>query len=98
MAQKSDFTVMLFYSNINRQSIKTRITINEFMEKYKCQHKVSFKEVDYEHEKDLSQKYKVMGTPTVLFLKNGNLLQRHFGEITSGEFKSIIDGVTAELV
>jgi hypothetical protein len=79
---------------MNQQSIKTRVTINDFMEKNQCVHKVTIKEIDYEQEKDLSNNYGVMGTPAVLLLKNGILLKRHFGEITSNELESLFDDVS----
>lgn len=93
MSQKSECTIMLFYSNFNRQSLKTRVAIHEFIEIHRHRFKIRTKEVNYDIEKNLSQKYGVMGTPAMLFLKNGILIRRHLGEITPKEFKSIIEGI-----
>lgn len=93
MDQKLNYTVMLFYSNINQVSLKTRVMINKFMDTHHYPVKISIQEIDYEQEKNLSQLYGIMGTPAILFLKNGSLMRRHFGEVTPEEFKIIMDGI-----
>jgi len=90
MVQKLNYTIMLFYSNINEDSLKARVMIKKFMETYGDSLKITIKEINFELEKELSYKFGVMGTPAVIFLKNGILIRRHFGEITQEEFKSII--------
>jgi thioredoxin-related protein len=81
---------MFFYSNINQESLKTRVLINEFMKTHYWQYQIQIEEVDYDREIIVSQQYGVTGTPALLFLKNRKLIRRHFGEITAEEFKSII--------
>ena len=68
--------------------------MHEFIDKHLQRFKIRIKEVNYETEKNLSQKYGVMGTPAILFLKNGHLIRRHFGEITPEEFRSIVEGIS----
>jgi thioredoxin-related protein len=94
MSQKLEYTIMLFYSNFNEESLKTRIAMYEFIDKYRHHFKIKAKEINYDIEKNLSQKYGVMGTPVMLFLKNGILIRRHFGEITFQDFKSITEGIS----
>jgi thioredoxin-related protein len=94
MSQKLEYTIMLFYSNFNEESLKTRVAMYEFIDKHRHRFKIRAKEVNYDIEKSLSQKYGVMGTPVLLFLKNGILIRRHFGEITPEEFKSFIEGIS----
>lgn len=94
MPGKPEYTVMLFFSNINQESLKIRLMIKEFMETHYYPFKVDVKEVNYDQDKSLSHQYGVMGTPALLMFKNQNLVRRHFGEITPEEFKSIIDGVS----
>jgi thioredoxin-related protein len=93
MDQKLKYTIMLFYSNINQISLKTRVMINKFMNSNEYPVKITLQEVDYDQDKSLSLQYGVMGTPAILFLKNGSLIRRLFGEITQEEFRIIIEGI-----
>ena len=67
--------------------------MHEFIDKHRHRFEIRAEEVNYDLEKNVSQKYGVMGTPEVLFLQNGILIRRHFGEITPKEFKSILEGI-----
>jgi len=91
MPDKPKCTVMFFYSNVNQESIKTRVLINEFMKTHYGRYQIQIEEVNYDKEIIVSRQYGVTGTPALLFLKNQKLIRRHFGEITAEEFQSIID-------
>lgn len=93
MDQKLKYTIVLFYSNINRLSLETRVMINKFMKKHPYPIKIAIQEVEYEQNKILTQQYGIMGTPAILFLKNDIILKRHFGEVTEEEFKIIMEGI-----
>ena len=65
MDQKLKYSIMLFYSNINQISLKTRVMINKFMSMQHYPVRITVKEVDYDQDKNLSQQYGVMGTPVI---------------------------------
>lgn len=92
MAEKPEYSFILFYSNYNQGSLKTRVALHEFIDKHRSHFIIWTKEVNYDIEKDLSEQYGVMGTPALLVFKNQRLVKRHFGEITPEEFKTIMDG------
>ncbi|MFC2088399.1 thioredoxin family protein [Calditrichota bacterium] len=93
MDQKLKYTIMLFYSNINQVSLKTRIMINNFIDTHHYPIKITIHEVDYDQDKNLTQQYGIMGTPAIIFMENGNLVRRLFGEVTSDEFRNVIEGI-----
>ena len=93
MDQKLKYSIILFYSNINQISLKTRVMINKFISTQHYPVRITIKEVDYDQDKNLSQQYGIMGTPAIVFLKNGGVYRRHFGELTSEEFKIILDNI-----
>ena len=93
MVGSSAYNVMLFYSNSNQQSLRARVVINEYASENFHWTDIAIKEIDYEIDRNLARKYGVQGTPAVLIFKNGVLIRRHLGEITSDEIKSIIEGL-----
>lgn len=44
---------------------------------------VRFGKVDIDHEYELASRFRVMSIPTTLFFKNGQLVDRHTGALTS---------------
>ena len=92
MAEKSEYIAILFYSNYNQGSLKTRVALHEFIGKHRDRFTILTKEVNYDIEKNLSKQFGVMGTPALLIFKNQMLVKRHLGEISPEEFKTIIDG------
>ena len=56
----------------------------EFIGKYK------FVCINIDEERDLSVKYKVSSIPTILFIKNGNLIKKDVGGLSKESLKSKI--------
>jgi thioredoxin-like negative regulator of GroEL len=96
MDKKPDYNIMLFYSNINQISLKTKIMISEFINTRNYPVKIKIQEVNYDQDKKLSQQYGIMGTPAIIFFKNGGFYKKHFGEVTLDEFKIIVDNMLIE--
>ena len=93
MDQKLKYSIMFFYSDINQISLKTRGMINNFMKAQSFPIKITIQEVNYDQDKNLSQQYGIMGTPAIIFFKNGEILRKHFGEMTTEEFKIILENI-----
>ena len=90
MCQKIELTLMLFYSNLNQESLNIRIAINEFIEKHHQSFKIKAPMVNYDREKNVCHQYGVTGIPTLLVFLNQELVERHYGEITTNEIGTII--------
>lgn len=93
MDQKLKYNIMLFYSDINQISLKTRGMINTFMNTQRYPIKITIQEVNYDQDKNLSKQYGIMGTPAIIFFKNGDMLKKHFGEMTMEEFKIVLENI-----
>ena len=89
MNQTAKYTLMLFYSNLNRQSLRARVAISEFASECGYLAELILKEVDYDSDKSQVLQYGVQGIPTLLFFRGETLLGRHLGEITTQDIKSI---------
>ena len=90
MPTKLELLLMLFYSNLNRESLNTRIAINDFIENYHHSLKIKATVVNYEREKYICHQYGVTGIPTLLIFLNQELVGRYYGEITSTEIEAIV--------
>lgn len=90
MPPKIELSLMLFYSNLNQESLNTRIAINEFIENHHQSFKIKATVVNYDREKNICQRYHVTGIPTLLVFLNQELVGRHYGEITIKEIETII--------
>ena len=93
MDKKLDYNIMLFYSNINQTSLKTKVMIHKFINTQNYPFKINVQEVNYDQDKNLSQQYGIMGTPAIIFFKNGGMIKKHFGEVTLDEFKIIVENM-----
>jgi len=90
MALSSKYTLVVFYSKTNQLSLNTRIVVNEFVIDNFGSEDISVTEVDYESDKSRAIEYGVMGTPAIVLLKDGRLIKRHLGEITTYELKTMV--------
>ncbi|MEA1947372.1 MAG: thioredoxin family protein [Thermodesulfobacteriota bacterium] len=90
MPPKIELSLMLFYSNLNQESLSTRIAINEFIENNHQFFKIKATMVNYDKEKNICQQYGVTGIPTLLVFLNQELVGRHYGETTIKEIETII--------
>lgn len=90
MPPKPELLLMLFYSNLNKESLNTIIEINKFIESHHQSFKIDATAVNYDREKDICQQYGVTGIPTLLVFLNQELVGRHYGEITIKEIETII--------
>lgn len=93
MSQNLYIRIVLFYSNFNQESLKTRVAMHEFMNKHRYHFKIKAQEINYDVEKTLSKENGVTGTPTLLIFKDQKLLKRHLGEITSEEFVIMVNSI-----
>ena len=51
---------------------------------------VIFYKVDIDNEMNLAQRYQIMSVPTLLFLKNGQVVKKSIGAISLDELKEMI--------
>ena len=47
--------------------------------------------VNVDNESDISQKFGIRNIPTILFLKNGEVVDKHVGSATKAHFEEIIN-------
>jgi len=90
MTPNSEYTLVVFYSKTNQQSLNARIVVNEFMIDYFGSVDLTVTEMEYESEKSKAVEYGVMGTPAIVMLRNGHLIKRHLGEITASELRTMV--------
>ncbi len=90
MTKRSKYTLILFYSHANAQSIKVRVSLNQFVSDNFDWVDVNIKEVDFEEDKEKARSFGVFGTPVTLIYKDGLLITRRFGEVSVAELASII--------
>ncbi len=53
----------------------------------------AFYKVDIDEEMELAQRYQIMSVPTLLFLKNGEVVNKSVGAIPLEQLKDMIDSV-----
>ena len=68
MPPKFELSLMLFYSNLNRESLNARIAINEFIENHHQSFKIKAPVVNYDREKNICQRYHVIGKAFFIFM------------------------------
>ena len=90
MPPKPELLLMLFYSNLNKESLSTRIAINECIENHHHSYKLNAIAVNHDREKNICHQYGVAGIPTLLVFLNRELVERHYGEITIKKNETII--------
>ena len=90
MTRNSEYTLILFYSRTNQQSVNARIVVNEFMIENFGSVDITVTETEYESDKRKATEYGVSGTPAIVILKDGHPIRRHLGEITSDELVAMV--------
>lgn len=55
------------------------------------ENKVKIGKLNVDEEGELSQKYRIMSIPTVMFFKNGQLVDKVIGARSKDEFSKLID-------
>lgn len=90
MPPKPELLLMLFYSNLNKESLNTIIAINKFIENHHQSFKIKTTAVNYDREKNICQQHGVTGIPALLVFLNQELVGRHYGEMTIKEIETII--------
>lgn len=93
MLKESKYILILFYRNANKQSLQIKMAINDLFAKYENAKEIKFKEVNYDLEKVTCLKYGIKGIPSLLLLKEGEIIGRFLGEVTSEELEIIIRGI-----
>lgn len=53
----------------------------------------NFAKVDVDDSSELANTYKISSVPTILFFKDGNLVDRHIGLISEQDIKSKIESI-----
>jgi hypothetical protein len=95
-APEAQYTVMVFFSNFNERSVRTRLAIREFVERHPVPGGITAREVNYEKDREICLQYGVTGTPALFLFRKQELISRHFGEITNAELAKLLrDLVTA---
>lgn len=54
---------------------------------------VTFYKVDIDEEMELAQRYQIMSVPTLLFLKNGQVVNKSVGAVPIEQLKDIINSI-----
>ena len=90
MAHSSQYELVLVYSNSNQQSLRVRVAINEFISENLGRIDMSLREIEFERDKAEASSFGVLGTPATLLFRDGELVRRHFGELTVDELKTMI--------
>ena len=90
MPPKLELSLMLFFSNLNKESLNTRIAISEFIENHHQSFEIKATVVNYDREKNICHQYGVTGIPTLLVFLNKDIVGRYYGEITTKEIGTII--------
>ncbi len=52
--------------------------------------------VNVDDEMDLAQRFGIMSIPTIIFMKNGEEVDRKVGSVSAGELKKVLDGNLSE--
>jgi len=91
MAAKTDLVAMLFYSDTNHVSLRTRKALGEVVLKGIQGFSINVREVNYDSEKEFCKLYDVYGIPVTLVFSKDDLVGRHYGEITCEEFEAIFN-------
>ncbi|MBI4850011.1 MAG: thioredoxin [Nitrospirae bacterium] len=55
--------------------------------------KVTFAKVNTDENPDLASRYNIRGIPTLIFFKNGKMLEQVVGAVPKGQLKSKIDSL-----
>ena len=89
MSLKTGLVAIQFFSCTNRASLSTRKALGVVVNKGLPEINLKVRKVDYDNEKEVCRQYGVYGVPMTLVFWNDKLIGRHYGEITSEEFKAI---------
>jgi len=90
VTQNSQYELVLVYSNLNQQSLRVRVAINEFISENLGRIDMSVREIEFERDKAEASSLGVLGTPATLLFRDGELVRRHLGELTVKELKAMI--------
>ena len=63
--------------------------IEELAEEYEG--KANFCKLNIEENEDLTRKYRIMGVPTIIYFKNGRIVDRVTGLLSKEEYKITLD-------
>ncbi|MDX1708633.1 MAG: thioredoxin family protein [Desulfobacterales bacterium] len=86
---KTNLDVMQFFSNSHLASLSTKEALCKFNKSGLHGFNIKVKDVNYDKEKDVCKQYGVYGVPVTLVFRNDKLIGRHYGEITSEEFRAL---------
>jgi hypothetical protein len=92
-AREAEYTIMVFFSNFNERSVRTRVAIRAFIESHPLSGSINAREVDYENDREICLQYGVTGTPALFLFRKQELVSRHFGEITHEELAKLVGEV-----
>ena len=90
-AKRTHLIAMLFFSDANIASLRTREALDEMAKRGSQGFTLKVRGVDYESKKEFCKQYGVYGVPVTLVFLNEELRGRHYGEISSEEFKIIFN-------
>jgi hypothetical protein len=94
-ASEAEYTIMVFFSNFNERSLRTRVAIREFVDRHPVAGGITSREVNYETDREICLHYGVTGTPALFLFKKQELISRHFGEITREELSRLLGELVA---
>ena len=89
-APEAEYTVIVFFSEFNERSVRTRVALREFIEKHLFPGGIKTREVNCEKEREVCLEYGVTGTPALFLFRKQELIGRHFGEISQDELARLL--------
>jgi len=87
----AEYTILVFFSNFNERSLRTRVAIREFIDSHPRSRGIAAREVSYEDDRDICAQHGVTGTPALFLFRKHQLIGRHFGEITHDELARLLE-------
>lgn len=82
--------ILFFYDRYNRESLVTKSVLAERFEKKTKTAGLKLNNIDIKKNPTLCKKYKVIGVPTTLIIKNNELILRHLGQLNEEEINIIL--------
>ncbi|NIW79536.1 MAG: hypothetical protein GWN16_08810 [Calditrichae bacterium] len=93
MTENPYIKLILFYSNFNPESIRSRIAIWELVDRYARLSKIVLEEVNYDVADPTQKLYKVNGTPVLIILRDQKIIRRYLGKVEVEEMEQIMDNL-----
>lgn len=89
LEKKDELVVVDFYANWCGPCKMIGPVIEKLATEYEG--KATITKVDIESDRELAQEYKVRSIPTILFFKNGEVIDKSIGNVSKTQLESMIE-------